>query len=69
LTGNNPRKVVFLEVRKKDINSDGEMIDPWQTAYRIGITSDQFPWAYSFGKNRIDEGGNIGSDDIVSWNR
>jgi hypothetical protein len=45
----------------------GKYLDPWGTPYRIDTSKPTFPWAYSFGPNKIDEGGSAGSDDVASW--
>ena len=64
LQNDNPRKVVFLEISPKDLSTDGIYLDPWGTPYAFDLSTSS-PWAYSFGKDRIDEGGN--GDDVASW--
>jgi hypothetical protein len=48
-------------------NAKGEYLDPWGTPYRIDASNPKFPWAYSCGPDKKDDGGAPGSDDIVSW--
>jgi hypothetical protein len=67
LRGDNQNKIVFFESAENRFSSDGEFLDPWKSPYRIDAQNPSFPWAYSFGKNRIDEGGVETSDDIPTW--
>ena len=67
LLGKNPQQIVFWEFDTKRFNARGEFLDPWGSAYRIDTSDPKSPRVYSFGKNRIDEGGAEGSDDVVSW--
>jgi len=64
LQNDNPRKIVFLEISPKELSKDGIFLDPWGTPYVFDLSSLS-PWAYSFGKNKRDEGGN--GDDAASW--
>jgi hypothetical protein len=67
LRHDNPKKIVFFEAPESRFSASGEFLDPWKSPYRIDVLSSSFPWAYSFGKNRIDEGGVQTADDIPSW--
>jgi len=67
LRRDNPRKIAFLEVLERDLDVNGEFVDPWKSPYRIDVSEPEFPRAYSCGKNRLDDGGRLGSDDICSW--
>jgi hypothetical protein len=71
LTGDNPRKIVFIEVEPKSLNAKGEFVDPWGTPYKIlPQPNERLPrlvGVYSCGKNREDEHGAESSDDLVSW--
>ena len=67
LRGDNPHKIVFFDAAETSFSKSGEFLDPWKSPYRIDAQNPSFPWAYSFGKNRIDEGGVQTSDDIPSW--
>ena len=35
LMGNNPKNMIIIVGRKKNVNSKGELVDPWGTPYRI----------------------------------
>jgi type II secretory pathway pseudopilin PulG len=67
LRGNNPQKIVFFEASANRFNRFGEFLDPWGSPFRIDTSNPEQPWAYSFGGNRIDEGGIESSDDIATW--
>ena len=67
LRGNNERKIIFFEAPANRFNDSGEFLDLWGSPFRIDASNPDQPWAYSFGKNRIDEGGAEGSDDVASW--
>jgi hypothetical protein len=66
LAGSNPSKTVYLPISDKQYQA-GKFVDPWGTPYRIDTSNPDFPWMYSFGKNKIDEGGAPASDDVASW--
>jgi len=66
LQGHNPRKIVFLEIDPQSLSKNGGFLDPWGSEYVFDFSNTQFPWAYSRGKDKIDEGGH--GDDIASWN-
>ena len=65
LQKDNPRKIVFIELNPKAISKEGILVDPWGSPYAFDLSSTTDPWAYSFGKNKIDEGGH--NDDVTSW--
>jgi len=65
LEGDNPRKIVFIEVDPKHTTKGGIFLDPWGTPYVYDLSKPSGAWAYSFGRNKIDEGGN--GDDCTSW--
>jgi len=65
LQKDNPRKIVFLEIAPKQISKEGFYTDPWGSPYAFDLSKATEPWAYSFGKNKIDEGGR--NDDVASW--
>ncbi len=65
LLGDNPKGIVFIDPNKKQISEEGRFIDPWGSPYVFGFSTRSVPFAYSPGKNKIDEGGN--GDDIKSW--
>lgn len=64
LLGANPRKIVFFEPGRKQLNDAGELVDPWEMPYRIDTSDPAKPRIYSFGPNKQDEGETSQSDDI-----
>ncbi len=71
LMGDNPRRMVFFEpaaVPKSfdSFNDRGDLIDFWGTPYRFDLTDPKIPRVWSCGKDRRDDGGAVGSDDIPS---
>jgi len=36
----NPRRINYLEISEKSLDSNGNMIDPWRTNYFIAVNSD-----------------------------
>ena len=62
LRGANPRNIVFFELRSRDMNSLGEVIDPWGTPYRFTLQDGQSPLIRSAGPDRIFDD----KDDLVS---
>jgi hypothetical protein len=67
LSGQNQRKIVFMEFRQDRFNSKGELTDEWGTPYHFDLSKPDAPRIWSCGPNRTDESGAEGSDDIVSW--
>ena len=65
LQENNHRKIVFIELNAKQISKEGLFLDPWGVPYAFDLSNVNDPWAYSFGKNKTDEGGC--NDDVASW--
>ena len=65
LLGENPRKIVFMELQSKQLSKEGLFIDPWCTPYIFDLSKPSGSWAYSFGKNKRDEKGK--GDDCTSW--
>jgi len=65
LQGENAKRIVFFEPPLKQISKEGAFVDPWGVPYSFGRSASRYLWAYSSGKNKIDEGGH--GDDINSW--
>ena len=63
--GSNPRNLVLLELDPRRVSKDGLYLDPWGTPYAFDLSKGSDSWAYSFGRNKLDEGGN--GDDVASW--
>ena len=67
LGGSNPRHVIFMEFPPKALSAKGEFLDPWGNPFRIDTSDPATAKVYSFGRNKRDDHGAEGSDDIVSW--
>lgn len=67
LRGKNPRHTVFMEVPPERISPGSGYLDPWDSAYKIDVSNPDKPRVYSFGKDKQDNGGAEGTDDVVSW--
>ena len=65
LQGNNEKRIVFVELDTRRLSRNGEYLDPWGSPYFFDLSRGPKPWAYSFGKNKVDEGGT--GDDVASW--
>ena len=62
LLGENSKKLPFLHVNPKAVNSRGEFMDPWKTPYQINIIGQTNFIIRSAGPNRI-----FGDkDDLIS---
>jgi len=62
LFGDNPKKIPFLHVRSRSLNTRGEWLDPWGTPYDFRSSSTNSISVKSAGKNKI-----FGDkDDIVT---
>jgi len=66
LRGDNPRRIVFYEPHG-EMSAAGERLDPLGTPYHFDLSDPENPKIYSLGKNKRDDGGAKGSDDICSW--
>jgi hypothetical protein len=53
LTGDNPRKIVFFEPQRKQLNEQKEILDGWGTPIRIAFPSDELPSFLSAGKDKV----------------
>ena len=69
LTVNQHRHGKWLRMDPSRVAADGRYVDPWGSAYVFGWKDGGKPrqraWAYSYGPNRVDEGGN--GDDVATW--
>ncbi|HWN93661.1 MAG TPA: hypothetical protein VNT99_01400 [Methylomirabilota bacterium] len=41
LEGNNPKKIIILAVKKAEVNTKGEIIDPWGTPLKIYFANNE----------------------------
>jgi len=68
LLGQSEKKVLILAVRKSDINSKGEVVDPWGTPMKFYISGDSL-LIRSAGPNKAWEDSTvISSDDLFRSN-
>jgi hypothetical protein len=67
LLGKNPRKIVFFEAQPDAFNSRNELTDPWGTPYCFDLANPETPRLWSCGRDRVDNRGAEGSDDVASW--
>jgi hypothetical protein len=68
LLGQTDKKVLILAVRKSDINSKGEVVDPWGTPLKFYISGDSL-LIRSAGPNKAWEDSTvITSDDLYRSN-
>jgi len=69
LEGNRHLHGHHLKIDASRLASNGLYLDPWGSPYAFGWWETPFQktraWAYSFGPNTLNEGGN--GDDIASW--
>jgi hypothetical protein len=64
LMGKNDKKVLILAIRQSDLNDKGELVDPWNTPYRLYFSGDEV-LIRSAGPNRVWEDDNQPeSDDL-----
>lgn len=65
LQGRNPRGIVFLEFRRRQLSPDGDLLDPWGTPYAIAFVGEQV-LIRSAGENRVfDRTDYRGCDDLL----
>jgi len=65
LCGDNSRKIVFLQCRAESVSSDGSMLDPWGTSYKIYFSGKE-PLIRSAGPNKqFDDSGRKQFDDYI----
>jgi len=68
LLGQTDKKVLILAVRKSDINSKGEVVDPWGTPLKFYISGDSL-LIRSAGPNKAWEDSTVAtSDDLYRSN-
>jgi hypothetical protein len=67
LRGGNERRIVFFEAPTQFLNAKGEFLDRWGERFRFDLRDDANPRIWSTGRNRRDEDGAVGTDDIATW--
>lgn len=53
LQGDNPKKILFIDWPKGEINPAGELLDPWKTPYLIKIGADGDVRIRSAGEDKV----------------
>lgn len=67
LGGKNERLIIFFEAPAESFNDRGELVDGWGKPVRFDLSDPANPRIWSTGRNRRDDQGADGSDDIPSW--
>jgi len=62
-SGDNPRKICFINVNTNSINAAGEFADPWGMPYKINFLSTNNFVIASAGKDKI-----FGNKDDIIFN-
>ncbi|MBI5685760.1 MAG: hypothetical protein HZC54_11860 [Verrucomicrobia bacterium] len=65
LTGNNPRHITFIEFHPRDVNADGDLLDPWGTPYRVYFSGDELLVRSAGPNKRFNGGSSKDSDDYI----
>jgi hypothetical protein len=68
LMGNNPKNMIILVGRKKEVNSKGEIVDPWGTPLRIYFAGDGILVRSAGANKRFDDSTVVASDDYYRSN-
>jgi hypothetical protein len=68
LLGNNPKNMIILVGRKKDLNSKGEFVDPWGTPLRIYFSGDSILVRSAGPNKRFDDSTVLNPDDYYRSN-
>ena len=68
LLGNNPKNLIILVGRKKDLNSKGEFVDPWGTPLRIYFAGEGILVRSAGPNKRFDDSNVLNQDDYYRSN-
>jgi hypothetical protein len=68
LLGKNPKNLIILVGRKKDLNSKGEILDPWGTPLRIYFSGEGVLVRSAGPNKRFDDSTVLNSDDYYRSN-
>jgi hypothetical protein len=68
LQGDNPKNMIILVGRKKELNSKGEVVDPWGTALRIYFAGEGVLIRSAGPNKRFDDSTVLNSDDYYRSN-
>jgi len=68
LLGNNPKNLIILVGRKKELNSKGEFVDPWGTPLRIYFAGEGILVRSAGPNKRFDDSTVLNQDDYYRSN-
>ncbi len=68
LMGNNSKNLMILVGRKKDVNSKGELVDPWGTPFRIYFAGEGVLIRSAGPNKRFDDSTVLNADDYYRSN-
>lgn len=68
LMGSNPKNLIILVGRKKDLNSKGEFVDPWGTPLRIYFAGEGILVRSAGPNKRFDDSTVLNQDDYYRSN-
>jgi hypothetical protein len=68
LLGKNPKNVIILVGQKNDVNSQGEVVDPWGTALRFYFAGDGILIRSAGPNRRFDDSTSLEMDDYFRSN-
>ncbi|MDB6065192.1 MAG: hypothetical protein JWR26_1400 [Pedosphaera sp.] len=68
MLGNNPKNMIILVGRKKDLNSKGEFVDPWGTPLKIYFSGDSILVRSAGPNKRFDDSTVLNGDDYIRSN-
>jgi hypothetical protein len=68
LMGGNPKNVMILVGRKRELNSKGEIVDPWGTPLRIYFAGEGILIRSAGPNKRFDDSTILNSDDYIRSN-
>jgi hypothetical protein len=68
MLGQNPKNLIILVGRKSDLNSKGEMVDPWGTPLRIYFSANGILIRSAGPNRRFDDSTAVNCDDYFRSN-
>ena len=68
LMGKNSKNIIILVGRKNDLNSQGEMVDPWGTPLRIYFAGEGILVRSAGPNRRFDDSTVVEADDFIRSN-
>ena len=68
LMGKNAKNIIILVGRKNELNSQGEMVDPWGTPLRIYFAGEGILIRSAGPNRRFDDSTTVEADDFIRSN-